>query len=873
MILKSLEADNFQKYEKIQIMDLPERGIVGVVGANESGKTTLGEAIAFALFGRTLRLDENQLEEIINWEKESCRVSVAFTMPDGVGYRVTREIDRDGTCGAWLEDTRSGDEVASGVGKVNRKLSDLLGAPFDEFRYSFYLGQKELGAIQDSSPEARRSLLDHFIGVSSIDEAAAQAEAEMEELSEEKQRLKEESSIQREVARQITIDPEDYERQQAELEETRVEKERFTSELSELEQELKTRSGAARSISLSRALGLRAALRGYGVAFGRLASRLRQASRQLDTKLQSVERDAAATSGKLEEFRVFEAKRGELASVVQARQLELESQLRNTLDADYSAEEAEFITPNSKAEQLSFTRKKLEETIEFQESLDSCASRRINVGAILWLSGFVFLYWKSQFVFMPFVAFGILYMLWGVVTRARAAEIEEGRGRLSMNMDRLTEDVGRLENARQACLRFDAGSAKSMADNSGQTGSDLIKKLHDQLASRFAEFLEDDVSVEDLIGRENGLRDEAAGLRTEQSSIDLLVSDLEEEIQKLAGGGHARVVRPAADSEESFEPGETREWRPRIRTMIDRCRKAQFHLEKAPVDVLDRDFSEFEKSLADLPEPVRQTLDVTFLAELDSLTTDRDDSELERLLEQQLAGLESLLDIAEEAERATEERERKQHQTRISLEDSERRMASLERELARLEPTMSRVRDLESKQKTIANRLEEIDRHLSVHRKLEEMFVQVREQMRGRFGPSIAEFIAWVLPQLTGERYREVKVTPELNVEVFSPEKGDFVNLVNLSGGTVDQVFLTLRLAFSKALIQTKHSADYKQYLFFDEPLSSFDERRSGSFLELLKKFHHNFDQVFVVTHTQGVEEHFDRLIETSIETRELVSN
>jgi DNA repair exonuclease SbcCD ATPase subunit len=443
-----------------------------------------------------------------------------------------------------------------------------------------------------------------------------------------------------------------------------------------------------------------------------------------------------------------------------------------------------------------------------------------------------------------------------------------------MNADRLAEEVGRADNARQACARFDTASARAMADNVELIASDLVRELHRSLAKRFADFLErPEGHAEELIGKVNALRDEAAGVRRELAEVELLTGDLEEELERLSRGGHARMARGASAAAEAYRSGEAREWRGRMRTMIERCRKAQFELEAAPVDALDRDFAQFRPAVEKLPDGVGKDLDVAVLAELDSTASSLGADALEQTLAREGGTLAGLVPHADELRSRLETASRRQQEAKLAAGRAQLRHEELSRELARIEPDIARGLELEKRLADIAARLEQTAREVAVHETLLEMFAQLRDQMRGRFGPQIAEYIGWVLPQLTGQRYHDVKVTPELDVEVFSTEKNGYVPINSLSGGTVDQLFLTLRLAFSKALIYTKLSPDYKQYLFFDEPIASFDTKRSQSFLELLKQFHCNFDQVFVVTHTPGSESHFDRTIRTSLEARDLVSN
>ncbi|MBI4872901.1 MAG: SMC family ATPase [Candidatus Riflebacteria bacterium] len=874
MILESLEAENFQKYDRLDIRNLPSRGIIGILGENESGKSTLGEVIAFAFYGRTMRLDEDHMRDVISWNREQCKVRVGFRTPDGGSYRITRELDREGSYSAELEDARSGELLAKGIGRVNRKLNDLLPISFEEFRYSFYLGQKELDLLHDSSPEARRRLLDKMIGVNNIEEAAGRVDAQLQEFRAQMTALDEEMVVHREVSRQVRVDPKERDRVADSIRQQENQLATRTAELSRAAIELEEATQGCHAIGVSRALGLRAILRGYGVVFGRLAGWLRQAAGQLQTRLQTLERDAAAASTRLEDLRLLEAKRQELTGVMRVRQRELEEQLRNNLDADYRPEDAAFITPATKAEQLAFTKKKFEESVVELEQLRSRYRRRISMGSLLVVAGGALTYLWLAYSFVFFVVFGILYFLWGLLTWSRAGDAEERRARLSLNADRLSEDVGKCETSRQACIRFNSGNLAAMTDVVAQTGSEWAKELQRNVLSRFGELLNlPDGHGEELVGRVNSLREDAASVRRELAEIEVLVADLELELERLSRSGHARVVRPACPAGDTYKSGDVREWRARIRTMIDRSRKAQFQLEAAPAGVLDREFSEFETAAAKQPAVSGAALDVAALAELDSGTSSLEPTMLEQLLEREAAKLESLAGAGEGLASRTDGLSRRKQDLEVSASRTRMELDEARRELARIEPNIVRGAELDKLLSDLAARKVELQRRMQVHETLLDTFAQLRDHMRARFGPQLAEYISWVLPRLTGDRYRQVRVSPDLDVEVFSPDKQDFVPLSNMSGGTVDQLFLTLRLAFSKALLGTKLSTTVQQYLFFDEPLSSFDDKRGLSFLDLLKNFHGNFEQVFVVTHAQGIEPCFDRLVKTSLEARELISN
>ena len=52
MLIRAIRAENFMRFSRIEIENLPSGGLVGIEGPNESGKTTLGELLLFAFFGR-----------------------------------------------------------------------------------------------------------------------------------------------------------------------------------------------------------------------------------------------------------------------------------------------------------------------------------------------------------------------------------------------------------------------------------------------------------------------------------------------------------------------------------------------------------------------------------------------------------------------------------------------------------------------------------------------------------------------------------------------------------------------------------------------------------------------------------------------------
>jgi exonuclease SbcC len=147
MIINSLKANNLLKYAALDLQNIPEQGLIAITGPNESGKSSIGEAVCFALFGRTFSLDFKDLTKIIRWDETHCSVELEFTPSDGKRYRLERFLDDAGNHSArlGLADAEVDDApLARGIEQVGDRVYELIGYEFEEFIESFYLAQREI---------------------------------------------------------------------------------------------------------------------------------------------------------------------------------------------------------------------------------------------------------------------------------------------------------------------------------------------------------------------------------------------------------------------------------------------------------------------------------------------------------------------------------------------------------------------------------------------------------------------------------------------------------------------------------------------------------------------------------------------------------
>jgi uncharacterized protein YhaN len=100
------------------------------------------------------------------------------------------------------------------------------------------------------------------------------------------------------------------------------------------------------------------------------------------------------------------------------------------------------------------------------------------------------------------------------------------------------------------------------------------------------------------------------------------------------------------------------------------------------------------------------------------------------------------------------------------------------------------------------------------------------------------------LAAVTGGRYRRVRVDDKtLDIEVYAPERGDWVPVSILSQGTLDLVYLAARLGLVRLV-----TGDRRPPLVFDDPFVTLDDDRATRALSLLKRVASDFQIIYLTT-------------------------
>ena len=96
--------------------------------------------------------------------------------------------------------------------------------------------------------------------------------------------------------------------------------------------------------------------------------------------------------------------------------------------------------------------------------------------------------------------------------------------------------------------------------------------------------------------------------------------------------------------------------------------------------------------------------------------------------------------------------------------------------------------------------------------------------------------------RITNGRYRRIRVDDRtLDIRVFAPEKNDWVDVAQLSQGTVDQIYLAARLGLVRLV-----TGDRRPPLVFDDPFVTFDDDRAVRALDLLHDLARDFQVIYL---------------------------
>lgn len=178
-----LHVRGFTAFRQPTEIDFSDLDLFALVGPTGSGKSSLLDAMTFALYGRTARLGATGMDALISQGERSLEVNFTFEVGNET-YRVARVRGRKTAENETRLERLSADGKAQNIGlgalkDINARIEEVVGLNFDNFTRCVMLPQGQFAAVLHGTSKERQKLLGDLIGLDVVEKMSKYAGSEV----------------------------------------------------------------------------------------------------------------------------------------------------------------------------------------------------------------------------------------------------------------------------------------------------------------------------------------------------------------------------------------------------------------------------------------------------------------------------------------------------------------------------------------------------------------------------------------------------------------------------------------------------------------------------------------------------------------------
>ena len=791
MILDRLELSNFKRFrhEEICFKD----GITGILGNNGTGKSSIVQAIFFALYGvQATGISADYIVSSFAGPREKCEVRLDFRI-GGDTYTVVRTFKKGKTVSHDASFHKNGKLMATGVGPVETEVKRTLGMGPVDFKNTIYAGQKDLLTLLENTPGKRK---EWFLRALGIDYLKSGSDTILKEQIDAKggELTGREGELRAMAGRQSEED----------LANLRASVKKFHATIAEHEQVRELRKKQRAELD-----GKQKVLAEKKLAYNRLLQQQQNLAKERDADTAQAKNLEAQLAVIADEQAEYDRLRPVVGSHDEVRQrLDLlrqkkEKFLRLDAELGFAMKQIADLTAREEAQEAQI------------RALDADTKK------------------KSELVATLRTALG-------------AGDIAEDRLDSAVNY-RLAEINKRSGTLAAQLAQYQAEREKIAADQKTirKAGADGVcplcrQKLGEHFGSIDAEFSArlqelEGKAVADL-GRQEKLIKEKTGIDALKTSLDT-VRTLDAKLRQKPAYEQEIALLAAQRKKKEDEEHAIRNALTGLgyrEEVFNACEQESVGVQKVQMRFIE------------LGKKIGQGLMVKeHLAGLAAKIAGRD-ADLKKLAE-------DIKGAAFDPEEATE-LDAHVAGTDAALRNEEVVIAGATRDLHHAEEKIAEYKRAEAQiaalQKQAGELRDEIELLKLTRTLIAEYVVYLMQVVRSRLEGEVSRIIS----EITGGRYEQVLLDEDFNLLVRDVDN-DFP-IDRFSGGEQDDIAVALRIALSRYLAEL-HQVHESTFLIFDEIFGSQDEERRNNLLTALRTQESRFPQILIISHIAEMQGEF----------------
>lgn len=840
MIPKKLILSGFLSYRERTEIDFNGLHLACITGHNGAGKSSLLDAITWALFGKA----RTRGTEIITIGETAAEVSYTFEYEHNT-YRVIRRLEEGKGSSLEFQVLRPDDSwrplSERSIRATESRIQQILRLDYDTFVNAAFFLQGQADSFTQKTPAERKEILSKILGLEiwetwrqraverrrQMEERRNQIDASLDEieaeLAEEPQRIAELQRLQTQLEslqtrqQNLVIRLEQARAQHTQADACRQEVERLEQELAQTEQEQENRRTQYAE------LGRRAAKLEELTAH---AEEVRQAHKKLQTLRQQL-REMEAAAGRFQEL---EAQRAELEKQIAIARTRLESERTNLLQQQSQAETA--------AKELQNLQQKQEQLHTEQQRLEAESARIAeNRQQVQGLS-------ESY--------------------QQKLAELKAIKQKTAEIKDEI-ETLARIESA--VCptcgqpLTADHKAARiAELEQQGKEQGEQYRQLQAEATQQYETIKQINAAI--TAWEQQGqrqlerVRQEIVRIETERASLQEVLTRWQEEGQPRLQALQTELQAETFAAEISQQLAAVLQAQAKLG--YNPQAHAALQQEIATLEETEGHFTEMAKaeaSLAELKERIQQMQEETARADLRL-------DELRTALEAKRAEMSQLTTALPDLKQI----ENEQRALQIQVNNLQREIGMAEQRVRVLDQARQRRTALQEERETVS-------RTIARYQQLEKAFGKngapalIIEQAL----PQIEEHANDILARLsdgqmtlrfkTQQAYKDTRrsdLKETLEIEISDP--AGIRSYEMFSGGESFRINFAIRLALSKVLAQRKDAR--LQMLVIDEGFGSQDAQGKQRLIEAINAIQNEFALILIITHLEELKEAFPNRIE-----------